>query len=204
MGILEVLVIGYAINRLMQPTKQDFIKWIKKWEGGKSRATTDTAISDGGPGGVHTNKGVRWSTYKDCAKACGYTPTAKDFLEMSDKRWEQIFDTRFWNYWQGDKLMLRSPFLAFYVVQFAWGFGNSGAESRLANFQRKYMGIKDSDITPNEIVRNFMTTPTPIKILGVQMISYKESVFRSLGQPANLKGWLNRLQDFKKQFLPTA
>lgn len=204
MGIVEIILIGYVINRLMQPTKQDFIKWIKKWEGGKSRALTDTASKNPGPGGVHTNKGITWQTYNGAAKACGYTPTAQDFLIMSDKRWEQIFDKIFWDYWQGDKLMLRSPFLAFYVVQFAWGFGNSGAESRLANFQRRYMGIKDSDITPKEIVNNFIITPTPIKILASSMISYKEYVFRSLGQPANLKGWLNRLKDFEKNFLPTA
>ena len=204
MGIIEIIVIGYALNRLMQPTKQDFIKWVKKWEGGKSRALTDTASNYGGPGGVHTNKGITWATYKGAAKSCGYTPTAEDFLKMSDQRWEQIFDKIFWDKWQGDKLMLRSPFLAFYVVQFAWGFGNGGAERRLANFQRKYMSIVDNDITPNEIVRNFISTPIPIKILAPQMISYKESVFKSLGQPANLKGWLNRLKDFEKKFLPTA
>lgn len=200
--MLAELAVLYIAYRLMRPTKQDFIKWIKKWEGGKSRATTDTAISDGGPNGVHTNKGVRWSTYKDCAKACGYTATAADFLEMSDKRWEQIFDKRFWNYWQGDKLMVRSPFLAFFVVQFAWGAGNGGCEKQMANFQRKHMGIVDSNITPKEIVNNFLLTPIPMVVLAKQLIDWKADFFRRLNQPANLKGWLNRLRDFEKNFAP--
>lgn len=200
--MFTTLLTFYIIYRLMRPSKNDFIAFVKKWEGGKSRATTDSASNYGGPGGVHTNKGITWATYKGSAKLCGYTPTAEDFLNMSDKRWLQIFDKIYWDKWQGDKLMVRDPFLAFFVVQFAWGSGNKGAEIQLAKFQRKYMGIIDNDITPTEIVKNFIVTPIPIPVLAKQLINFKANYFKSLNQPANIKGWLNRLNDFEKKFAP--
>ena len=194
----------YLIYRMTRPTKQDFIEFVRQWEGGISRATTDTASANAAPGtnGIHTNKGVTWTTYYNHGKGHGYKPTVQDFLKMSDQRWLQIFNDVYWHPMHADKLMLKDPALAFFVVQFAWGSGTGGAEIQLAKFQRQKMNIKDKNITKLELANNFLLDPVPVAIRFNQLIDFKADYFRSLGQPANLKGWLNRLNDFKKKFAP--
>jgi len=198
------LVIIYLLYRMNRPTKQDFIDFVRQWEGGKSKALTDTASKNPAPGsgGVHTNKGITWTTYYNNGKGHGYKPSVPDFLKMSDKRWLQIFDSCYWDPMHGDKLMLRDPSLAFFVVQFAWGSGTGGAEIQLAKFQRQKMGVVDSNITKSEIANNFVLDPMPTAVRFKQLIDFKAAYFKSLAQPANLKGWLNRLNDFNQKFRP--
>jgi len=196
--------IVYLLYRMTRPTKQDFIDFVKQWEGGISRAKTDTASKHVAPGtnGIHTNKGITWTTYWNHGKGHGYIPTVKDFLEMSDARWLQIFNKLYWHPMHGDKLMLKDPALAFYVVQFAWGSGTGGAERQLAKFQRQKMAIVDNNITKLEIAQNFLLDPMPVAVRFKQLIDFKRNYFISLNQPANTKGWLNRLNDFDKKFRP--
>ena len=202
--MLLMAAIIYTMYRLSRPTKQDFIDFVRQWEGGVSRATTDTASASVAPGtnGIHTNKGITWRTYYNNGKGYGYTPTVSDFLKMPDERWLQIFNNVYWKPWEADKLMVKDPALAFYVVQFAWGSGLQGSENQIAKFQRQYMGIKDNDITKSEAVRNFLFDPVLFKYRFDQMIKFKADYYRSLKQPANLNGWLNRLNDFDKKFNP--
>lgn len=202
--MLLMALFVYAIYRLTRPTKQDFIDFVRQWEGGTSRATTDTASEDCAPGtnGIHTNKGIRWTTYYNKGKGHGYKPSVSDFLKMTDERWLQIFNDVYWKPMYGDKLMLKDPALAFFVVQFAWGSGTGGAEKQLAKFQRQKMGIVDDNITKQEIANNFVLDPMPFPIRFQQLIDFKSDYYRSLGQPANLNGWLNRLNDFNEKFKP--
>ena len=194
----------YAIYRMTRPTKQDFIDFVRQWEGGVSRAKTDTASSSVAPGtgGIHTNKGITWTTYYNKGKGHGYKPTVSDFLKMSDERWLQIFNKLYWNPMHGDRLMLKDPCLAFYCVQFAWGSGTGGAEKQLAKFQRQHMGVVDANITKSEIAENFLLDPMPVAARFAQLIEFKKNYFISLNQPANIKGWLNRLNDFNEKFKP--
>lgn len=202
--MLLMAAIIYSMYRLSRPTKKDFIAFVRQWEGGVSRATTDSASKLVAPGtnGIHTNKGITWRTYYNNGKGHGYTPTVADFLKMPDERWLQIFNSVYWHPWEADKLMIKDPALAFYVVQFAWGSGLSGSEHQIANFQRKYMGIKDSNITKSEAVRNFLVDPVFFKYRFEEMIKFKGDYYRSLKQPANLNGWLRRLNDFNEKFKP--
>ena len=202
--MLLMAAIIYVMYRLTRPTKQDFIDFVRQWEGGISRAKTDTASSDVAPGtnGIHTNKGIRWTTYYNKGKGHGYKPTVADFLKMSDERWLQIFNSCYWNPMQGDKLMLKDPALAFYVVQFAWGSGLGGAEKQLSKFQRQQMGVVDADITKTELAQNFLLDPTPFPILFQKLIDFKKQYYIKLNQPANLNGWNNRLNDFNEKFKP--
>lgn len=202
--MLLMAAIIYAMYRLTRPTKQDFIDFVRQWEGGISRAKTDNASKNVAPGtgGVHTNKGITWTTYYNNGKGHGYKPTVQDFLKMSDERWLQIFNKLYWNPWFADELILKDPALAFYVVQFAWGSGMGGSERQIANFQRQHMGIVDSNITKREAVNNFLLDSTPFPIRFKQLIDFKADFYRSLNQPANLNGWLNRLKDFDEKFRP--
>lgn len=181
---------------------QTFIDHVQKWEGGKSKATTDTASKNPCPdtGGIHTNKGVTWTTFKSLSNKLGYKPTKELFLSMPDNIWLSIFKHGYWNIYKLDELYKTKPNISYFIAQFAWGFGGGGSESRLANYQRKHMGIKDTNITKIEIMQNFKNDIVPEKIRLASLIEYKKEVFKSLNQPANLKGWLNRLADFKKTF----
>lgn len=194
----------YAIYRMTRPTKQDFIDFVRQWEGGVSRAKTDTASKNVAPGtgGIHTNKGITWTTYYNNGKGHGYKPTVQDFLKMSDERWLQIFNKCYWEPMKGDQLMLKDPALAFYCVQFAWGSGLGGAEIQLAKFQRAKMGIVDNNITKKELADNFLLDPVPFPIRFQELIEWKRNYFISLNQPANINGWLNRLNDFNEKFKP--
>jgi len=202
--MFTVIIVGIVLLKFMRPTKQDFIKYVKKWEGGKSSASTDSAsnVNSGAPSGIHTNKGIQWVVYKSWCKSKNRQVSSQEFLDMPDAVWLGVFNDLYWNPYDCDKLMIREPFLAFFVCQFAWGSGLGGSEAQLAKFQRTKMGVVDSDITRKEITKNFLITPIPVKILANQLIDFKLNYYKSLGQPANLKGWTNRLMDFKKQFMP--
>lgn len=200
-----IAILAIVALKFMRPSKQDFIKWVKKWEGGKSSASTDSAsnVNGGAPGGVHTNKGIQWIVYKHYCKVKNRPVSSKEFLDMPDAIWDGIFNEFYWNPMHCDKIMIREPFLAFYVCQFAWGSGLGGAEAQLAKFQRQHMGVVDTNITKQEIANNFVITPIPVKILANKLIDFKLNYYKSLGQPANLKGWTNRIMDFKKNFMPS-
>ena len=72
------------------------IPYIQKWEGGLSRATTDTASKNPSPyehngkTGWHTNKGITWGTFTDLALKLGIAISPFNFLQMPDFIWRKI------------------------------------------------------------------------------------------------------------------
>jgi hypothetical protein len=54
--------------------------------------------------------------------------------------------------------------------------------------------------TWDDIANNFLLDVVPAAIRFDSLIEFKKNYFRSLHQPANLKGWLNRTEDFRKKF----
>jgi hypothetical protein len=61
-----------------------FVPVLKKYEGGLSKAKTDTASKNPVPdgSGYHTNKGITWSTFKAMAQTIDYTATPTLFYQM--------------------------------------------------------------------------------------------------------------------------
>jgi len=202
--LLLILLVLMAFKKLMSKSgnMNKFIEHVQKWEGGTSKALTDTASKNPCPntGGIHTNKGITWTTFKGLSSKLGYNYSKELFLSMPNNVWFEIFKQGYWNPYKLDILHKTKPNISYFVAQFAWGFGLGGSESRLANYQRKYMNISDSNITKSEIMENFRKDIVPESIRLSHLIEYKKGVFKSLNQPKNLKGWLNRLADFKKTF----
>ena len=179
----------------------NLISFIKNKEGGLSSATTDTASrnpsncgngSNGKP--YHTNKGVQWITFKSFASQLGYTPSCENFLKMPDEIWGKIYKEQFWNPITKDKI--KNQAIANTFVEWAWMSGIGGATSSLKNFFQSNYNKSFTHI--NQIIDyvNELDSKGQTSELFEKLYDFRQNRFKQLNQPANLKGWLNRLDAF--------
>lgn len=182
--------------------------FIKKWEGGLSRDPADNASSYPAPWvyngktGWHTNKGITYKTFKANAARLGYEASADNFFKMPDSIFISILKNV---YAAGFPLSEIDdlPRIQAVIITWAWGSGLFGAEKYLADFQREEMGIKDSNITKAEIVKNFSKEITPLneKEWFNKLTARRLADFKKMSDwPKYGAGWTNRLNDFKKTF----
>lgn len=106
------------------------IPFTYKWEGGLSRATTDSASKNpanispytiDGKTGWHTNKGITYSVFKEGAKKYGYQDTLENWKTMPHDIWLKITRNGYW-----DKLKLdnvKSQAVANVLFSWIWGSG---------------------------------------------------------------------------------
>lgn len=184
------------------------IPFVEHWEGGLSRKLSDTASRFPAPWkykglyGWHTNKGITYGTFVSLAPKIGYKPNAKNFFEMPENIWLAILKEGYMKAYPLDRIS-HLPRIQAVIITWAWGSGSGGSEWRLANFQREVMGIVDSNITKTEIVENFrkrINRMTELKWFH-KLCDRREEDFRKMSTfPANGKGWLRRLADFRKTF----
>lgn len=172
------------------------IPFHKAWEGGLSRATTDKAASNPSPWtyngqtGWHTNKGITYAAFVACAPKIGYQITPENFFTMPDAIWNSIFKIIYWDGMLLDRV--NSEAIAAALSNWSWGSGDSGAFQLL----KKYLATKGYNVTNdaqavdaiNELSRGNE------EAIFLELIDWRENYFRSLNQPANLQGWLNRLK----------
>jgi lysozyme family protein len=120
-------------------------EFTKDAEGGHSADPNDAALKSGHSGVlgkgydnrfpnnyIHTNKGVVWATYVNYAKIKGKTPTAKEFINMSEATWADIFKTLFWDRISGD--LIKSQAIAEILMEAIWGGGSMGMVKTLQKF----------------------------------------------------------------------
>jgi lysozyme family protein len=183
---------------------QSNIKFIKGWEGGLSRALTDTAHKNpcpcpyNGQTGWHTNKGVTWSAFLTLGPQLGYDPSCDNFFAMPDDIWQKIYRFGYWAPMQGD--LYKSQAIANNVAEIAWGSGVGGDTRVMKDFLKKYYNIVVS--TPLQIVQaiNKLTEKTD-KDVFTKLIEHRANFYKSLNQPANIKGWLARLDQLRQKSL---
>jgi lysozyme family protein len=180
---------------------KNIISFIKLREGGLSSATTDTASQKPSPCGngsngkpYHTNKGITWTTFSSLATKLGYTASCANFMKMPDDIWSKIYKYGFWNPMQGDKI--KNQAIANVFVEMAWGSGVSGATNALkkfftSNYQKNFTNISEMADYVNVLDAEGKTSE-----LFEKLNDFRKSFYRNLNQPANLKGWLNRLDAF--------
>ena len=180
---------------------KNLISFIKDKEGGLSSATTDTASRNPSNCGIgsngkpyHTNKGVQWITFKSFASKLGYTASCENFLKMPDEIWGKIYKEQFWNPILGDKI--KNQAIANTFVEWAWMSGVGGATSSLKSFFKSNYNKSFSNI--NEIVDfvNKLDSEGETSELFEKLYDFRQNRFKQINQPANLKGWLNRLNAF--------
>jgi lysozyme family protein len=105
------------------------------FEGGKSSDPRDTSAARNpapNSNGVHTNKGVTWSTFVALSPKLGYNPTTELFLLMPQSLWLKIYKEGFWDYLYLDSL--NSQALANLFVQMAWGSGRDTAIRQISQW----------------------------------------------------------------------
>lgn len=180
------------------------VPFIRKWEGGLSRASTDRASrypapwSYNGLTGWHTNKGITFETFKENADNLGYDVTPENFFTMPDEIWTKIYKEIYWDHFDLDSM--RSQSLANILVSWAWGSGRTGS----FNLLKKYLATKGIYLggTPyNGAARQVPDILNKLsrgreKQIFDEMVEVRRQFYHDLNQPANLKGWLNRLASF--------
>lgn len=101
-----------------------YIDFTKAREGTTSKDPHDSASKDPcpGTGGIHTNKGITWTTFKQLAVRGKYTPTMYNFVMMSDDIFDRIFKI-FWDDSGAGKIDNQA--IANLLMQVQWGSGNT-------------------------------------------------------------------------------
>lgn len=185
-------------------TIENYIKVCKKWEGGLSKDKNDSASVNPCPtdykgvSGYHTNKGVTYAAWKNVF--------GKDndlrFFEMSDEDWFKIFKTKYWDAVKGDRF--NSINIAAMVTAFAWG---SGAKQAGTTLQKAIKALGKPIVVDGKIGNQTIGLANEIDpvILFDKLIELRRAFFHKIAVGKNekfLKGWLNRLHDYNKQFRP--
>lgn len=204
-----IVIVQYLLNKYLNIMLISKLKpFITKWEGGLSRDPNDTASSYPAPWeyqgktGWHTNKGITYKTFVGNAKRIGYAASKENFFNMPDELWLKILKEAYVKAFPIEKIA-HLPRVQAVIITWAWGSGVSGAETRLARFQREEMGIKDANITPEEIVKNFRNKITPVNELEWfnKLCDRRLSDFQKMPTwNAHGRGWTRRLTDFKNTF----
>lgn len=172
------------------------IPWIKKVEGGLSKAQTDSARFDPVPdgSGYHTNKGITWATFRNLAPKLGYPAEIPLFYKMPVELWTQIFKRGYWDAIYGDKI--KSQAIADVLVDFAWGAGPGRAIEYL---QKAINAVSAGKITVDGKMGPQTLTATNSRnetSLFNKLAELKMRYYMNLkGQEANKEGWADRLEE---------
>jgi lysozyme family protein len=183
---------------------EKYIKFVKKWEGGLSRDKNDSASSFSCPTpyndktGWHTNAGI---TYAAWVHFYGNGKDS-DFYRMPSDMWFKIFKKGYWDSVKGDAY--NSQNIAAFVTGMAWGSGPKQAGISL----QRVLNLLGKKVTIDGVIGNqtvLAANSVPVRELFDALASERERFFYAIGVGKNakfLKGWLNRLEDYKKTFRP--
>ena len=179
----------------------DFIKTIKKYEGGLTSDPKDPASKNPSPCAPlknrlppHTNKGVTWATFVALAPKLQYTADCPTFLSMPDEAWIKIFKQGYW-----DKLDLdnvNSNGVAYLLADFTWGSGEGWTKPFLTKFLSTNYGVTANDNASRNKALNDLTAKNENDV--IQKLSADRLVSLKGFQGGKLfaeygTGWTNRL-----------
>jgi hypothetical protein len=183
------------------------IPFTYKWEGGLSRATTDSASSNPSPyvhngqTGWHTNKGITYSTFKSGADKGWYKDNSQNFLTMPEDVWLKIAKDKFW-----DKIYLsdiKSQAVANVIFSWQWGSGYAWRNRMVDYFKSKGITWNKDNYKNLASNLNELVDKQGEKKTFDELIEQKKQFLLGIGEGSNpggiyTKGWLNRLEDLKK------
>jgi lysozyme family protein len=121
---------------------------------------------------------------------------------MPSDMWFKIFKKGYWDSVKGDAY--NSQNIAAFVTGIAWGSGPKQAGislQRVLNLLGKKVAI--DGIIGNQTI--LAANSVPVRELFDALTKERERFFYAIGVGKNakfLKGWLNRLEDYKKTFRP--
>ena len=153
---------------------------VLKWEGGYV-GNID--------GMICTMKGVTLATFRNYF---GKNKTCKDLRNITDSQWDSIFIQKYWNRWSGDAIKNQS--IANLLVDWLWTSGTYGIK-----FPQRILGVKDDGVVGPKTIASINNYPNK-KELFQKLWNRRKKHFEDIaknGKQKFLKGWLNRLNDFK-------
>lgn len=154
---------------------------ILKWEGGYAGNIDQYAC---------TMRGVTIDTFQ---KYYGKNKTCSDLKKLTDSQWEYIFKKGFWDKWSAD--YIESQAIANLVVDWVWASGKYGII-----FPQRILGVKDDGIVGPKTINAINKYPNQKELfqkLWNRRKKHFEDIAGSGYKKKFLKGWLNRLNDFK-------
>jgi lysozyme family protein len=192
----------------MQYTSTKFNNYFKnvvlKWEGKTSNDSRDTAVRCAPfSGAIHTNKGVTFCTFKANAKRLKIEPvTYNKFISLTDEEIKRFV----WDFMRSVQAEQFKDSVALALTEAAWGSGSVRAIRQLYEALNKLnyrLPVKDT-LTQNVInIANNINE----QLLFNEFIKIREKyLYETLGKNPRysmfVRGWRNRMEDFKKKFAP--
>lgn len=118
-------------------TFQDFSKLVSNFEGGLSKDKIDYASKNPVPdgSGYHTNRGIQWITFKDCAKkVLNVEPTPTNFYALTHTQATKIL----YFYAEQMKINQLPDSIGLFLTDFSWASGIGGSTKQI---QKWFLGF---------------------------------------------------------------
>jgi lysozyme family protein len=154
---------------------------ILKWEGGWANDPADS--------GGCTMKGITIGTFR---AYFGRTKTCNDLKKLTDNQWDTVFINGYWNKWLADKINNQS--IANLLVDWFWTSGKYGIK-----YPQQVLGVTADGVVGPKTIAAINDYPNQ-KELFDKLWNRRKRYFEAIAKGKNqkfLKGWLNRLNDFK-------
>lgn len=156
--------------------------FILKWEGG--------FVNDKNDLGGATNKGVTLATFRS---VYGQSMSVNDLKNITERQWEHIFKTCYWDKWKGDEIEDQN--VANILVDWTWCSGAYGIK-----IPQRVLGVSVDGVVGGKTIAalNARDGKALFKELKEERIAYIDRICQT--RPQNKKfrnGWLNRINSLK-------
>jgi hypothetical protein len=179
----------------------DIRQFTLKKEGGLSRAKTDTASKNpsscihNGVSGWHTNRGITYKVFADASKRYGFANTCDNFINMPDDIWDKIAKGDYWDNLNLDNL--NSNGVAFQIFSWHWGAGKGWFPRMRRYLSSKKIEWNQKSSTLADAL-NLLIDKQGEKQTIDELNTQQKEYYTSISQPANIKGWISRIEDTTK------